>query len=122
MPKVDIIAGARTISLECEPHEFDAAKTAAGILNAEVAEVLDDGGTAREMSTSNAFMIAALKIAGKYAEATGLKQEAGEASAGANGNKSILVEEFLSRLTGAADLAEEIASALEKKAGGSEDV
>ena len=107
MPEVNIVAGSRTYSVECEPHELDDALVAAAVLNAELANVSKLFEDERKSTPATLFMFAGLRLAGKFAEAseTAKKSEANSAN-----SKELPVPdgELLARLTRITELAEEI--------------
>ena len=70
MPEVNIVAGSRTYSVECEPHELDEAQIAAAVLNAELANVSKLLEEDRKSTPATLFMFAGLRLAGKFSEAS----------------------------------------------------
>ena len=118
MPEVNIIAGSRTYSVECEPHELDEALVAAAVLNAELANVSKLFEDERRSTPATLFMFAGLRLAGKFAEASETAKRSEATSAELKENP-VSDSELLARLTRIAELAEEVDQSLsEGKEGG----
>lgn len=107
MPEVNIIAGSRTYSVECEPHELDEALIAAAVLNAELANVSKLFEEDRKSTPATLFMFAGLRLAGKFAEASETAKKS-EAASAKHKEPPVPDSELLARLTRVAELAEEI--------------
>ena len=107
MPEVNIVAGSRTYSVECEPHELDDALVAAAVLNAELANVSKLFEDERRSTPATLFMFAGLRLAGKFAEATETAKKS-EATSARLKELPVPDSELLARLTRIAELAEEV--------------
>ncbi len=107
MPEVNIIAGSRTYSVECEPHEMDEAMIAAAVLNAELANVSKLFEEDRKSTPATLFMFAGLRLAGKFAEASETAKKS-EANSAKPQETPVPDSGLLARLTRVAELAEEI--------------
>ena len=114
MAEINIIAGSHTYPVECEEHELEHAKTAAAILNAELANINNQAAEGRELAPSKLFMLAGLRISGNFAEASGKFNQSDEAAD--SSAASVSDPELLERLTKLAELAEEVEVLLAKEA------
>ena len=67
MPKIEIVAGSRSYSVEFEEHELAEATAAASSLNAELKSLSESDQFGPEIPPSRLFMLAGLRVAAKLA-------------------------------------------------------